>query len=88
MAAVTGLIVLIGIAIVVYIRLATQLAIPGWASYMTGALAIIFSQTLLMAGLALLQVVSLRSLNPFVPVTDAMKFVVDELSETREHSIG
>jgi glycosyltransferase involved in cell wall biosynthesis len=87
MAMVMGLIVLVGLSSVVYIRLATEWAIPGWASYMTGALAIIFSQTLLMAGLALLQLVGLRSLNPFVPVADAMKFVAEETSETSKRSI-
>ena len=81
MAIVTGLLTMVGVAIVVYIRLATELAIPGWASYMTGALTIIFSQTLLMAGLALLQLVSLRSLNQFVPTVDARKFVAEETSE-------
>jgi hypothetical protein len=81
MAVVTGLIMMVGLAGVVYIRLMTDWAIPGWASYMVAALAIIFSQSLLMAALALLQLVSLRSLNPFVPVVDTMKFVVEELSK-------
>lgn len=53
---------------------------------MTGALVVLFSQSLLMAGLALLQLVSLRSLNPFVPVADAMKFVAEESSGTNKRA--
>jgi hypothetical protein len=41
-AMVIGIIVLVGLAIVAYIRLATEWAIPGWASYMTGLLLIIY----------------------------------------------
>jgi hypothetical protein len=83
-ASATGLVVLLGVCLVVWIRFMTDWAIPGWASYMVGALVIIFSQSLLMAGLALLQLVSLRSLDPFVPRTDAMKFVIAEASETNK----
>ena len=39
-----GIIVFLGIAAIAYIRLATEWAIPGWASYMTGLLSIILSQ--------------------------------------------
>jgi hypothetical protein len=85
-AAVTAGIVLLGLATVVYIRLATKWAIPGWASYMFGLLSIILGQSLLMVGLALLQLVSLRSLNPFVPIADAMNFVANESSETNKHA--
>ena len=45
---------------------------------MVGVLTIVFSQSVVMAGLALLQLVSLRSLSPFVPLADAMKFVAGE----------
>jgi glycosyltransferase involved in cell wall biosynthesis len=73
-----GAAVLAGLLAVVVIKFATDWAIPGWASYVTGLLTIIFIQTLLMAGLALFQLLSFRSLKPFVPVSDAMAFVADK----------
>jgi glycosyltransferase involved in cell wall biosynthesis len=82
----TGLTAILGLTTVVCIRFMTEWAIPGWASYTAGALAILFSQALLMAGLALLQLVSLRSLRLFMPFTDAMNYVAAKPSEINMRS--
>jgi glycosyltransferase involved in cell wall biosynthesis len=73
--ALAGLVTL-GLAGVIGIRLTTDLAIPGWASYVGAAMAVLFVQALLLVGLALFQLLSLRSSKTFVPALDAELFVM------------
>ncbi len=73
-----ALIVLILVIGVIIIKFATTLAIPGWASYVTASLTILFVQAVLLAGFALFQLLNLRSLKLFIPALDAAAFVVGE----------
>jgi hypothetical protein len=70
-------IVFLGLVAVIAIRFGTDLAIPGWASYVAASLTIIFVQVLLLAGIAIFQLLSFRSLRPFIPASDASAFIVD-----------
>ena len=70
-------IVVLGLIAVIAVRFGTDLAIPGWASYVAASLTVIFIQAILLAGVALFQLLSFRSLKPFVPASDASAFIVD-----------
>jgi glycosyltransferase involved in cell wall biosynthesis len=76
-ACILGGIIILGLIAVVAIRFGTDWAIPGWASYVAASLTIIFVQMMLLAGIALFQLLSFRSLKPFIPASDATNFVVD-----------
>ena len=76
-ACILGGIVVLGLAAVIAVKFGTDWAIPGWASYVAAALTIIFVQTIILAGVALFQLLSFRSLKPFIPASDASSFVVD-----------
>jgi cellulose synthase/poly-beta-1,6-N-acetylglucosamine synthase-like glycosyltransferase len=70
-----------GILSVVAIKLFTNLAIPGWASYIVGSLTIILLQTLAFAGFSLFQLLSLRNLRAFVPAADVEAFLLPDESD-------
>jgi glycosyltransferase involved in cell wall biosynthesis len=70
-------IVLLGLIAVIAIRFGTELAIPGWASYVAASLTIIFIQAIILAGIALFLLLSFRSLKPFIPASDASAFVIE-----------
>ena len=72
--------VLLGVITVVAIRIGTDWAIPGWASYVAASLTIIFIQAVLLAGIALFQLLSVRTLRPFIPASDASAFIVQRSS--------
>jgi polyisoprenyl-phosphate glycosyltransferase len=67
---------LAGMVLVAALKLGTSLAIPGWASYIAAALTIIFFQAVLLAGLAVFQLLSSRSLKPFIPIVDSSIFIL------------
>jgi glycosyltransferase involved in cell wall biosynthesis len=67
----------IAIAAVVGIRIGTDWAIPGWASFLVASFAIVFLQALMMSGMALFQLMSLRNVKTFVPAVDATPLVVE-----------
>jgi hypothetical protein len=56
----------------------TSLAIPGWTSYVTASLTILFVPAILLAGFALFQLLNLRNLKLFVPALGAAEFVADD----------
>ncbi|HKP76001.1 MAG TPA: glycosyltransferase family 2 protein [Longimicrobiaceae bacterium] len=64
------------LAVVVGIRLFTGLAIPGWASFMAASLVILLLQALLIAGVALFQLLSFRSVQTFIPAIHAGQFLL------------
>jgi glycosyltransferase involved in cell wall biosynthesis len=64
-----------GIVVVVLLRLVTNLAIPGWASYVTGLLSIILLQTLLFSAGATFSLLSRRSILSVVPALDARRYI-------------
>lgn len=76
--------VFLGIVAVVIIRIATDWAIPGWATYLGVSLMIILLQTLVFAGFALFQLLSLRNLKAFVPASDVASFMLDEDADGSE----
>ena len=65
------------IAMVVGIRVGTNWAIPGWASFLAASFAIIFLQALLMSGIALFQLMNFRTVKTFVPAVDATSLIVE-----------
>jgi hypothetical protein len=67
--------VLLALAGVVTIRLGTNWAIPGWASYLVASLLIILLQAFLISAIALFQLLSLKSIKAFIPALDAMSYV-------------
>jgi hypothetical protein len=64
-----------GIFAVTIIRIATDLAIPGWATTAVGDLLIILLQTLVIVIAASLTVLAGRSNRPIVPIVDCLCFV-------------
>lgn len=66
---------MLAMLVVVAIKLGTNWAIPGWASYVGGSLVIIFVQSLLFAAVALIQFLYFRTLKAFLPITDAYQFI-------------
>ncbi|HEY3910090.1 MAG TPA: glycosyltransferase [Stellaceae bacterium] len=66
-----------GIAVVAAIRIATDLAIPGWATATIGDLLIILLQTLVIVIAASLTVLAARSSRPIVPIVDCRCFVAE-----------
>ena len=75
-----GGLAILGLITVVAIRFGTDWAIPGWATYVAASLIIILVQVILLVGVALFQLLSFRSLKPFIPASDANSFVVDDAS--------
>jgi glycosyltransferase involved in cell wall biosynthesis len=76
-ACILGGIVILALIAVISVKFGTDWAIPGWASYVAVSLTIIFIQVILLAGVALFQLLSFRSLKPFIPASDATSFVLD-----------
>jgi glycosyltransferase involved in cell wall biosynthesis len=67
----------IAVASVVGIRVGTNWAIPGWASFLTASFAIIFLQALVISGIALFQLMSFRNVKTFVPAIDVSSLIFD-----------
>jgi hypothetical protein len=68
-------IAILGILGVALVRLATDLAIPGWATTAVGDLLIILLQTLVIVIAASLTMLAGRSNRPIVPIVDCRPFV-------------
>ncbi|MGE0723417.1 MAG: glycosyltransferase [Alphaproteobacteria bacterium] len=62
---------------VVAVRLLTDYAIPGWASDVMGSLAVMLLLGLVLAGLALFQLMTLRTMRTFVPAADGARFIAE-----------
>jgi protein-S-isoprenylcysteine O-methyltransferase Ste14 len=77
---VVSVLVLLGIVAVAAIRVFTDRAIPGWATYSVGVLAIIFIQLITIAATFTFTMLSNRINLSFVPIRDYNLFV----AETRE----
>src|SRR5262249_29247650 len=73
-----SLLALLGLAIVVALRLFTDLAIPGWATYAAGALIVIMLQLMTMAIIFTFFMLSNRANLGFVPLRDYSLFVMEE----------
>jgi hypothetical protein len=70
-----SLLACLGMALVIMIRLFTDWAIPGWATYATGTLAIILIQLITIASSFTFFVLSNRTNIGFVPLRDYSLFV-------------
>lgn len=76
-AAAVGVVTIGALATVVFLKLFTGLAVPGWASFMGVSLLVLLFQALLFASVALFQFLSFRSMPTVVPVTHAPQFVAE-----------
>ena len=74
-ATITAAVTLLCVAAAVFIKFATPLAIPGWATTVVGLLGLMLMQIAVMAVAMLLLVLAGRNGRPFVPIADADIFV-------------
>jgi polyisoprenyl-phosphate glycosyltransferase len=74
-AAFVGVLSILGLIGVILIRLATDLAIPGWATGIAGNLLIILLLTLVVVVATTLMMLAGRSLRPIIPIIDALHFI-------------
>ena len=81
-AAALAVLALIGIVAAIVIRLATDLATPGWASTVVGVFMIVLVQLLAATVIAALALLGGRSRRPFVPKSDCGQFVASRESLT------
>jgi len=63
------------IAVVIVLRLATDLAIPGWATYATGLLLLLLAQFAIASFMAVLFILTTRNNLSFLPLRDFRHFV-------------
>jgi polyisoprenyl-phosphate glycosyltransferase len=75
-----------GIAAVTITRLATDLAIPGWATTAVGGLLIILLQTVVIITAASLTMLAGRSNRPIIPILDCAPYIVRREVVRRERS--
>jgi hypothetical protein len=66
---------IIGVLIVIWLRLFTELAIPGWATTAVGLLSVIGLQSLVLSTMASFVVLRSRSEITMIPAIDAPKYV-------------
>jgi polyisoprenyl-phosphate glycosyltransferase len=79
LAAMGALIVLclLGVGVVLYVRLFTQLAIPGWATYVIGLLLLLLMQAAMTSTVFVFMVLSFRQSSSFLPARDYLYYVAD-----------
>jgi hypothetical protein len=76
-AAAVALAAALGLVAVAVIRFGTDLAIPGWATIVSGDLLIVLVQTLVVVVAATLTMLAGRSSRPIVPILDASQFIAE-----------
>jgi glycosyltransferase involved in cell wall biosynthesis len=76
MTAVLMVIDLLGIAAAIYIRVATDLAIPGWATYGVGILTLLLMQLLMLMVVFVFVILSGRNSYSFIPKRDYLYYVL------------
>jgi len=72
-----GVVTLAGIVVVMGIRLFTDFAIPGWASYMVGFLVVVLMQALMLSAGALFLLLTNRSMPSIIPKKMSAEYVSD-----------
>jgi hypothetical protein len=65
------------LAVVLAVRLLTGLAVPGWATYTTGLIIVVFTQLVALSFNLVFSLVTSRSRTTFVAVRDYAIYVVD-----------
>ena len=63
------------VAVVAGVRMFTDLAIPGWATYVTGILLIVVAQALIVSLALVFIIVNGRAVPSFLPIRDAIFFI-------------
>lgn len=76
-AAVISVLAVVAMAVVAAIRLATDVAIPGWATTVFGTLIVILFQSLVTVIATTFMVLATRSVRPFVPIADTGVFIAE-----------
>lgn len=66
-----------GLGVVIWIRLLTTLAIPGWATSASGLLCLLFLQALMMSLVFVFVILADRSGDHFMPIRDYRHFILD-----------
>ena len=62
-------------AVILYIRFATDLAIPGWATVAVGVCLLLFTQSVLLALAFCFMILSSRNHSPFLPLRDYPNYI-------------
>ncbi len=70
-----GVLTLVAVMAVVAIRLATELAVPGWATTATGLLLLLFSQAGLLSLVFVFIILQSRNTSSFIPLRDHAYFI-------------
>ena len=70
------------VGVVAGVRLFTDLAVPGWATYVTGILLIVLAQALIVSLALVFIIVSGRAATGFLPLRDA-EFFIDRVEQVR-----
>jgi polyisoprenyl-phosphate glycosyltransferase len=65
----------VGIVSVLGIRLGTDIAVPGWATYSLFMIGAIAMQTVLLAGFLVFMLLGNRSVHSFIPIRDCQTFI-------------
>ncbi len=69
---------ILGIGVTFFIRLATTLAIPGWATYISATLVVIALQSFVLALCFIFLILNTRNSAGFLPSRDYIPFVLSE----------
>jgi polyisoprenyl-phosphate glycosyltransferase len=75
-AAALGALTIVGLGWVVFVKLFTALAIPGWATSAAGVLVIVLVQAMMLFTIAALNMMSTRSVSTVIPMVDAPRFIL------------
>jgi polyisoprenyl-phosphate glycosyltransferase len=73
----------IAMILAVFLRLATRLVVPGWATTVVGDLVIILVQALILVVATTLMLLANRSTRQLIPITDTAAFVADRQTMMR-----
>ncbi len=71
-----GALTIVGLGWVVFVKLFTALAIPGWATSAAGVLVIVLVQAMMLFTIAALNMMSARSFSTVIPMVDAPRFIL------------
>ena len=66
---------LLGIAITLTLRLATNIPLYGWTSLFSGLLVVFLLQVITLGSIFTMQIISARSIQPFLPIRDYVWYV-------------
>jgi hypothetical protein len=79
---------LVAITAVIIIRFATGLAIPGWATTVSGVLMILLLQSFIFVFTSVFMLLNMRSMNTFIPTKDGLQYIDSQKHLKLNTSIG